>query len=355
MRDTVHPDPPSAEVVSIQYLRGIAALLVVLHHARNPNAWLFNPLSSFTGGEMGVDIFFVISGFVMAIAATRETPLDFAVRRLIRVVPLYWIVTAVFITLRIIASPTEMQALTAAHIVKSFVFIPHLSPIYPGNIWPALVPGWTLNFEMFFYFLFALGLAIRRPILLVSVAVPLLVLSGVTWDFRDPIMVTYTSPLLIEFVVGVLLGVLYKRQMFPQTVCWLAPPAILLLSAPGIISPAYETFCRIVGASMLVAAALSMESKIRSIPLRGLKILGDMSYSLYLSHLISLAVASNIFRRLPLSGWPQFSLYLAFALVASCLLGYFTHRLVEKPLLRRLRKSLQKRPPISPAHEAGRA
>lgn len=332
----------SAEIISIQYLRGVAALLVVLHHARNPNDWLFNPLASFTGGESGVDVFFVISGFVMAIAATKESFRDFAIRRVIRVVPLYWIITGLFISLRVIASPAEMEPLTIQHLVKSLLFIPHFSPIYPGNIWPALVPGWTLNFEMFFYLLFALGIIVGRPILLVCAVVPLLVLAGFIGDFRDPIIVTYTSPLLFEFILGVVLGVIFKRNGVPAIIGWLTPAAIVLLLFPDLISQENQIACRISGATVLVAAALSLEPRVKKLPLRALKMLGDISYSLYLTHLIALAVASNIFRRLPINDWLQFTLYLAFALLGSCLLGYLTHRFVEKPLTQHLRRTFQK-------------
>ena len=70
---------------SVQYLRAVAALLVVLHHARSPKPWLFNPLEDFMGGTTGVDIFFVISGFIMFTAARSEQVGTFVWRRLVRV------------------------------------------------------------------------------------------------------------------------------------------------------------------------------------------------------------------------------------------------------------------------------
>jgi exopolysaccharide production protein ExoZ len=78
---------------SIQYLRAFAVLLVIFHHARNPKPWLHNALQSYTSGEAGVDIFFLISGFIMFTAARNEHYSDFLKRRVIRIMPMYWLAT----------------------------------------------------------------------------------------------------------------------------------------------------------------------------------------------------------------------------------------------------------------------
>ena len=141
-------------LLSIQYLRAVAALMVVFHHIINAKPWLFNPLENYPSLATGVDIFFVISGFIMYVAARNEAPLEFLKKRIIRIVPLYWVATLAFV---IVKTKLHIFSLTPEdwlHIAKSLAFIPHHDPTNPGKIWPYLIQGWTLNYEMFFYLIF---------------------------------------------------------------------------------------------------------------------------------------------------------------------------------------------------------
>lgn len=135
-------------------------MMVVWHHAagqipgmsaRVP--WVF--------GTSGVDLFFVISGFIVVVttAGVDTKPFDFWRRRIVRVVPLYWLLTLLMVTVALIA-PGLFKTLKVAPetVLQSLLFIPHFSQSFSGVVWPLLVPGWTLNFEMFFYALFGLAL-----------------------------------------------------------------------------------------------------------------------------------------------------------------------------------------------------
>ena len=84
---------PNRQIISLQYLRAVAALLVVFHHVRNPGNGLFNPISHWNFGQAGVDMFFLISGYIMYAVARQERPVRFLQRRIVRIVPLYWIAT----------------------------------------------------------------------------------------------------------------------------------------------------------------------------------------------------------------------------------------------------------------------
>ena len=147
--------------VSIQHLRAIAALSVALFHACQ---W---SQIDFGIGAAGVDLFFVISGFVMwTVTAGREAaPLTFLRRRVIRVAPLYWIVTLALVAGALVFPQRFPEVEPRAdHILLSLAFIQHMNPA--GQPFPILAPGWTLNYEAVFYLVFAstLILPVRRRI-----------------------------------------------------------------------------------------------------------------------------------------------------------------------------------------------
>lgn len=342
---------PPRQVLSIQYLRGLAALLVVLHHARNPQPWLFNPLDGFMFGAAGVDVFFVISGFIMFTAARSEAVADFARRRLLRVAPLYWLATLGFLTFSLVLNPDGVTGWTPAHLVKSLLFIPHESPIHPGEAWPLLVPGWTLNFEMFFYAVFAVAIVSGRVVLTTCAIILGLVAFGLLVRPAGPIAAAYTSPLMLEFLAGVLVGKAWASR--PFAVLWPLLPlgvAALLLVASPAVAPEWHALGRMVPAVAIVIGALALEPLARARPSAGLKLVGDASYAIYLSHIPTLMVVTGTLKRLPLEGWPQFAVLVAAAVAASVAVGVAVHLWVETPLLRQLgRMGRARRPAVATA------
>src|SRR5689334_16532037 len=145
---------------SIQWLRGIAALMVVAFHT---NTLALHPsarMDFLAIGETGVDLFFVISGFIMTITTVdKRAPGEFLRRRIIRVVPLYWMITLSYAALAVMA-PTLFRSASPdfLHTLGSLAFVPQFHPLFPSAIWPVVIPGWSLNYEMFFYGIFALAL-----------------------------------------------------------------------------------------------------------------------------------------------------------------------------------------------------
>jgi exopolysaccharide production protein ExoZ len=313
----------------IQYLRALAALMVVAHHARNSQPWLFNPMPDYLALARGVDIFFVISGFIMFTAAGDQPAPEFVRRRVIRIVPLYWIATALALAL----GALHATVFPPFDVLKSLLFIPFSNPVYGNEIWPVLVPGWTLNYEMFFYLLFAIGLACSRPVAFTAVAILALAASGFVFDFKGAILASYTSPLLLEFLAGVVLGKLFLHYDFSRA--WpLLPIGLACIFAqigglPDIIGAGLP-------AVAIVAGALALEKRTSewAIP----KLLGDASYSLYLFHIPFISVLYTVFRRLPLTGWVQFLALMACALVGSAVLSVVIYRYLEKPLTRALNR-----------------
>ncbi|MGI6852213.1 acyltransferase family protein [Mesorhizobium sp. 1B3] len=315
------------KLFGIQYLRAVAALAVVVFHAAERSG------QHFAVGMAGVDIFFVISGFVMwVLASTRPVSMGAFYRdRLLRVAPLYWIVTLIMAVGALAGLFPRIQ-LTADHVAASLAFIPHRSPSN-GEIWPLLVQGWTLNLEMFFYLIFGLVLLLPRQRRLPALSTVFvgLVLAG--WYFRpvDPIPATFTRPIILEFLCGAILGKLWLdgrllgRAMGTVAIAVACAGFTALAFFPR---PLDELFFGLL-AIALVAGAVSVE---KSGPIRRwpwLSYLGDASYSIYLWHTLAISVAAKTSEILSLGALPT----LVLGVTGGTALGILSYELLEKPLL----------------------
>ncbi len=195
---------------SIQHLRGIAALLVVFIHFPTP-------LARFCG-SIGVDIFFFISGFIIYISIDKSgyynKPLTFLKKRLLRIMPLYFLVTALFILMNVtlnsfhaereVKISVDMSSMT---VLKSFLFIPISVDGYYRD--PLVFLGWSLNFEILFYIVTFLILIVFRRNFFVPLLSLLLILGSTTYvigDFKNVYFDFFTSPFLLYFAIGLLIG-----------------------------------------------------------------------------------------------------------------------------------------------------
>jgi exopolysaccharide production protein ExoZ len=272
-------------ILSIQYLRALAAMTVVVFHA------LESTTTRFEIGAAGVDVFFVISGFIMA-SLTFDgdaTPAAFIWRRIIRIVPLYWMATLLALAVSLVR-PNFFHAFDPSleNAALSLLFIPHNSAI---GMAPVLWQGWTLEYEMFFYALCALGLflpAANRLKMLCALLV-LLITLGAIFQMPGPLARVYTNPLLLEFMAGVALAGLWRRQAMPRPALGAAALVlgICLFAAQGAHVATFSGVRVLdwgVPAILLVLGALSLEAAQR-VPLsRTGLLLGDASYSIYLAH-----------------------------------------------------------------------
>jgi exopolysaccharide production protein ExoZ len=335
----------------IQYLRALAALSVVWGHSLYSIQGAAQQLGAPWFGASGVDLFFVISGFIMVVTTDRAdvTPLRFLALRVIRVVPLYWLATLAWIAYTALA---ESTACPPAAIVKSLLFVPYRSAGPPAGVWPILQNGWTLNFEMFFYLLFALALAAPRRLGTAALALTLvaLVATGRLFGpFSQPLASTYTSPYLSEFVAGMILAHGWRK----------GEPRDSLLQSLVLI--AFGCYClgglhsrlTIVGGAFLVVAG-SLNPKFAAIESRPLMALGNASYSIYLIHQLVLAGLVPLWTGLfPVATTLSSVCFLVLALLACALGGLLCYRWIERPLLARLRKLIgtrAARPPSRSAH-----
>lgn len=324
---------------SIQYLRAIAALMVVFHHAREQFSWVKDAYPTEIGGA-GVDVFFVVSGFIMVFItfAKPTTPNDFLMRRIIRIVPLYWIFTLLLVALVLLA-PSLFRSVRfePGHVIQSLLFIPHYGP--DGRLNPILSLGWTLNYEMFFYLVFASLFFLRQSIRIAVIAAIFagLVVAGMVYPGKSGFWHFLTNSVLLEFVFGMALADLVTRGIRisrgPSLLLFLAGlvnfvlvgwlmPENLLIRAVEFGAPA-----------ILMAAGLVFLERAGGLgQVKGLRIIGDASYSLYLSHIFTLGALRWIWSRLDL---PESALLFTLAgLVACTAAGVIIHLLVERPILR---------------------
>jgi exopolysaccharide production protein ExoZ len=321
----------------IQYLRGLATLMVVWIHA----AYVIPAVAEQLGPppfyfSAPVDIFFIISGFIMVVVTSRQamTPLEFFRLRVVRIVPLYWLATLATIATALIASVRY----PASAIAKSLLFVPYDAIAgRSGSVWPIVQQGWTLNYEMFFYALLALALAAPRPVRLPGLAVALGtlgVIGTVFGPFASPLAAVYTSPMLFDFAAGIILAYCWLRDGSRD---WL--PQSVILAAFGFIAivAVNSRFVSMCAAFIIVAGCL--HPKICAIQNRPLMELGDASYSIYLIHQLVLEALARAWLRVsPIMTWSSSALFTALSLVLCSVAGILCYRFVERPLTSQLRK-----------------
>ena len=341
------PSPPF--LPTVQALRALAALMVVLYHVESGiNGW-FSPrvaLPSSTAGAAGVDLFFLISGFIMVLTSRRLTAGEFMSRRLIRIVPLYWLSTLVFLLAALFVPQREGQDHSIAAIVASLLFIPYARP--DGAIQPLNPVGWTLNYEMFFYLLFALGLALGRSRVVrgVGAALVAVVALGLLYAPGVPAAATvlrfWADPIVLEFLAGMAVARLYlsgfRLGALPASLLAILAVATFVLAAA---SPEPHGFGRLVvwGGPALLLLLAAVLGPAPPLP-RTVTLLGDASYSLYLFHLPVLLVFKQLGPRLALP-WQDAAtpwlVGLAITTVA-IVVALVAYLCFERPLTRLLRR-----------------
>lgn len=207
----------AGKFAAIQMMRGVAAMAVVVNHCLNQVTVdsQFLPREFFA---FGVDIFFVISGFIMVQISTRKyaSPLAFMRERFLRIYPMYFLFTSIT-ALTIILSPSAVRhsAIGWSHYLLSIGFIPHINPA-TLTYSPLLRVGWTLNLEIYFYALFALAMAIRYEARLWLAALLILCVSLLDHAFPGTLGVldVYADNIVFEFVFGMLLAKAFNATTF---------------------------------------------------------------------------------------------------------------------------------------------
>ncbi len=332
----------------LQVLRGIAASLVVFHHfARvykdgSPgHSWIY---SSGLGdlGKCGVDIFFVISGFIMVYTTVEKSGADdaliFIKRRILRIYPLYWIWTSVLLALWLSGAVEQLRHYSTGYLVRSYLLIPAFNGTY---FEPLLQPGWTLSFEMLFYVAFSCGVLLKLrsgKILFLAAAFSSMAVFARLLPPESGMRYLLTNPIIIEFLFGVLLAELITRlpairrnllsRVLPAALMSVGALALLCtVKIPDADSMRFAlygipAFFVVLGAAMLGSAAAP----------KFLVYLGDASYSIYLAHFFLAQAYASALKHLPIFNRlaPDAAIVLAGA--ATIAISSVTYALVERPL-----------------------
>ena len=371
------PAPKSEKLYSVQALRGLAAFLVLLFHAVDVQKKALLPeqtseLSLLSGfwdqGYAGVDLFFVISGFIMVYVTRNTLPSAkqvgrFLYSRATRIYPLWWIFAGVMMLYYIVSYGQP----AAPDVASGETLLPYLVKslgLFPQEALPVLGVGWTLIHEMWFYLVFAGLLFLPRKALPWALGAwgTLILLAGLGYSaphHAGNIIELATSPLTLEFILGGFAALLLLGRSA------IAATPILIL---GILSGMATLWIGLNGGTnfvwhrviafglpsvLLIYGLVALEHSGRlNVPQWAVR-LGDWSYSLYLSHLIVLLALRRIWQGLPLPDGLQFNGpgpwdNLAFAIAGICLSIVFaaiSYRLLEKPLLNATRKLAGKTTP----------
>jgi peptidoglycan/LPS O-acetylase OafA/YrhL len=293
----------------------------------------------------GVDVFFVISGCIMWITTApplKVSPGSFYWKRAVRIVPLYWLVTSVMAaTMLLVPSVFRTARFDAHHAILSYLFIPTLHPD-TGKLEPVVIPGWTLNYEMFFYVIFGALLllpAARRIWVLLAVMISLVVLG--TGPAHDPSMLRfYTSDIILEFAAGAVLGWLFlnKPPLPVFAAAGLIALGIVMFPLLSAFFPASPGIFRSgTPAVLIVGGAIALDRR-RAVGLFRLPyLLGNASYSIYLCQVIILPVANQFWRKMGLVGYVGAdTLYIVFALLSAACGGVMVYYYFERPVMRML-------------------
>ncbi|MEO7914691.1 MAG: acyltransferase [Novosphingobium sp.] len=285
----------------------------------------------------GVDVFFIMSGFIMGKIGSREPPKVFLRRRLVRIVPLYWLTTLAMCALSWLPGLMKRFTFTGPDLIKSLLFIPFTSSF--GLVEPLLIPGWTLNYEMFFYLVFTICLLTTRPkfwaltlMLSLPAAGQIIVLSQ-WFDTTGPIFTTYTSPRLLEFAAGMALSITNPikgaRMGLLAILAGFAGITLRWLFGDLDVSSFFRLLLVGGPAALLVAGGLALDAAGRWPNFPVVMQFSTASYSLYLTHGFIVPLLAR-FDNVPI-------LKITLGLALPTILAIITFRLFEKPVSRLLR------------------
>ncbi|MER8954742.1 acyltransferase [Mesorhizobium sp. M0833] len=324
------------QYTSIQILRGLAALMVVTYHLPAALGMLDLDIPVLNSG---VDLFFVISGFVMVLSTENRRPdhRAFLMQRFTRVVPFYWVMTFLMVAALWLFAD---RAVSLEQTTNSLLFIPYLDTV-TGYVQPVLGVGWTLNLESLFYILFAATMSFGKWTQMAAVGVVFAIAVAVRIIFKpaaDTVLFFYTTPILFEFLAGMALGHLVGRLTRLPAVLGASALVFAIMSmlvmVLGFNLP--RTLAQGLPALILVAACISLESYFRLFAPRVLARLGDASYSLYLTHPIVLLATAPVVASANVSPWLA-----GMVLVAACIaVSLASYSFIEKPILAISRMSL---------------
>ena len=331
------------KIHSIQALRGISVLLVIFYHLI-PIENKYNPLfvlspNLFKIGNIGVDIFFMISGFIMVVVTQnyhkcKISFIKFLYSRFTRIYGPYWFYSLLLLVVYFIKPEWVNSSQNSdINIISSLLLIPE------KNL-PLIMVGWSLIHEIYFYIVFSFFLLFfsKQQIFKFSILwISILVIGNFYFSIDSPFLDLIFHPLTCEFILGLFLGVYYLK--FPKVLInskfiLFIPFIFLIIVAWFLIGPLHDWERLLVygGISMLIVFSSIELEKIGFIFNKKLIQIGDASYSIYLSHLLVLNTVGKVFNVF-LTENIIFEIILVISMItASILWGLFSFKYIETPL-----------------------
>ncbi|WP_025761895.1 acyltransferase family protein [Dyadobacter tibetensis] len=349
-------------IESIQALRGIAAMAVLFFHFKNlliTDTQLKKALDLlFNNGFVGVDLFFIISGFLMVLITRKlkkketgggglRVALVFLKRRVMRIWPVYVIATIVHVLLTYRFQLTKEVSIA---MLKSIFYLPLDSTTPPFYGYASLPVGWTLNYEFYFYFFISFSLIFRkfRWWILAAIhgglyllapfwdSISLLFTSGLT-TLIEPFILFPSTPIYINFLLGILAGFSYIYPAPYRLFCKIFQPIWPFLLLWGVFGYKYITGYHMDHGPMAVGwiLFLAFMSTIFYFETKNIKIwrpllwLGDVSFSIYLWHLTVQSFLISLLLRAGLTDYLSQGIFLVASIICTLLIAFLSHRYLE--------------------------
>ncbi|MBK1878410.1 acyltransferase family protein [Pelagicoccus mobilis] len=346
----------------VQVWRGLAASLIVIVHVflrldyvstSSEREFLIGNWVNLFFCEMGVDAFFVISGFIMVYISDQGTSQSgFLLKRALRIYPPYWIYSGMMIAVLFFVVPNDRRlGFDFVDLTRALFLIPTINDV-TKNIFPLfLSQGWTLIYELFFYLVFFLFLkvgSVARTVLTSVVLVVFHLIAIKTGLFDGAVKWLFSDSVMLEFIIGMLLGLFYTKTRFSirKGVAW-------LLAGIGVVWFIYfqineyqgwgvriVSYC--IPLSLLFAATVFCEElKAIQFP-KALLWLGDASYSIYLTHTIVIFGFARLNRKNGVFADVSLDVQFVLILLTALAVGVLLYQFVEKQTNRLSRVLIKK-------------
>lgn len=359
-KDEIKNTMKKENIQSLQVLRGLAALAVVIHHSIRAvtinngdmvfsSPWFIDNHTVMDIGAAGVDIFFVLSGFLMFYISDKYSKESFSLtnflaQRFIRVWPLYALVTTVIclVLLRKLFFFDQFSFDLQLYRLASFFFIPSFNE--SGHLQPILGVGWTLNYEILFYVVFAISLKVstKNPLPWVGGSLLLLFFIGYFSPKETVVHAFLSNTIIFEFIFGALIGLMFKKRYLPMNTnatAIISGVLIIILASMFNVDDDFRFATTGVGAALIFCGMLTLNQDFKFPKL--FITLGDASYSIYLVHMLFIyQLCFRVLYKVPetLLANINAEMIALFMTIGSVLVGILFYYLVEKPMLNWFKK-----------------
>lgn len=312
-----------------------------------------------------VDLFFFISGFIMVFTTkghiTSRTVrfADFLIKRLFRIFPVYYLCLGIFVVFVILYDKSfSLHEAPIKNIIKSFLLMP-LNPADkpPFYGYSLIVPAWTITYEIYFYIIFSLTLFITSRyrtlvcssiLVFIAITAQLYYNGNLTIDAQelhlpsDAAIVNISfiaNPIIYDFIIGMFLGEFFISKSYSKvsSTIDLIAPLCLCFGVTAFIAMfryGYGLTYGAIGAFFLLIAILHYDFTKRITYPRALVFIGNISYSLYISHVVVINIAdrysSALFVYTQSAGWRRYCVIIILSITVATVM----HKLIEIPSTR---------------------